>query len=334
MTTTNAPQTVPLGKTGPRVFPIGLGCMAFSGMYGPTSEEEGVATIQAAIDRGVTLLDTGDFYGMGHNELLVGRALRGRRDELQISVKFGALRGPGGDWLGFDARPAAVKTFAAYSLKRLGVEVIDIYRPARLDPKVPIEETVGAVADLIRQGYVRHLGLSEVGGETIRRAHAVHPVTDLQIEYSLASRAPEKAIFPALAELGISATLYSVLSRGLLSGRKPAGPGDFRAHLPRFSGEEGARNEGVSERLRAVAAAGGRTPAQLCLAWVLAKQPGLVPLIGPRTREQLDDLLGALAKPLSPAEVADVEAVVPAGAIAGPRYQAAQMANLDSERAP
>jgi aryl-alcohol dehydrogenase-like predicted oxidoreductase len=321
-----------LGATGPQVFPLGLGCMGLSGAYGPTSDEEGVATITAAIDRGVTLLDTGDFYGMGHNEMLLARAIEGRRPQVQLSVKFGAMRGPDGSWGGVDTRPAAVKNFAAYSLRRLGVEVIDIYRPARLDPAVPIEDTVGAIAELIQKGYVRHIGLSEVGVETIRRARAVHPITDLQIEYSLASRGPEQAIFPVLAELGMSATLYGVLSRGLLSGRKPSGPGDFRSSLPRFAGAEGARNQGVVERLRALAAAGGRSPGQLCVAWALARQPRLLPLIGPRNREQLMDLLGALDRPLSAAELADVEAAVPPGAIAGSRYQPAQMAHLDSER--
>jgi aryl-alcohol dehydrogenase-like predicted oxidoreductase len=312
-------------------FPVALGCMGMSGMYGPSSDDDGIKTIHAAIERGVTLLDTGDFYGMGHNELLVGRAIQGRREKVQLSVKFGALRGPDGSWLGVDCRPAAVATFAAYSLKRLGVDVIDIYRPARLDPNVPIEDTIGAIKMLIDKGYVRQLGLSEVGVDTIRRAHAVHPIHDLQIEYSLASRAPEEKIFPLLNELGIGATLYGVLSRGLLSGSKPAGAADYRAQLPRFAGDEGARNEAVVTRLRALAEASGRTPAQLCVAWALAKQPAFIPVIGARTPEQMEDVLGALAKPLSAKELADVEAVVPRGAIAGSRYQPAQMAHLDSE---
>src|SRR5580692_9981349 len=247
---TRPTQSTRLGKTGPTVFPVGLGCMAMSGVYGASDDDESVATIRAAIEHGVTLLDTGDFYGMGHNELVVRRGIDGQRDRVQISVKFGALRGPDGSWLGLDTRPAAAKTFAAYSLKRLGVEVIDVYRPARLDPAVPIEETVGAIADLIKAGVVRHLGLSEVGVETIRRAHAVHPVSDLQIEYSLASRGPEAHIFPALAELGIGATLYGVFSRGLLTGSKPGGRGDFRVYLPRFAGESREKNEGVVDALR------------------------------------------------------------------------------------
>ena len=312
--------------------PLALGCMGMSDFYGTADEEEGIRTIHAAIERGITLIDTGDFYGMGHNEMLVGRAIKGRRDKVQISVKFGALRGPDNSWMGFDARPAAVKTWAAYSLKRLGVEVIDIYRPARVDSNVPIEETVGAIADLIKAGYVKQVGLSEVGVDTIRRAHAVSPVHDLQIEYAIATRGPEEKIFPVLAELGIGATLYGVLSRGLLTGSKPNGPTDFRAHLPRFAGDEGKKNAAIVERFQAFATKTGRTPAQLAVAWVIAKQPRLTPLIGARTTKQLADILGALDKPLSPQEVADVEAIVPAGAIEGTRYAAAQMAHLDSEK--
>jgi len=323
-----------LGASGPSVFPIALGCMGMSDLYGSASADEGIATIHAAVERGVTLLDTGDFYGMGHNELLIRRALEGlgnQRDKLQISVKFGGLRGPDGAWTGVDCRPVAVKNFAAYSLKRLGVEAIDVYRPARLDPNVPIEDTVGAIADLVKQGYVRNLGLSEVGVDTIRRAHAIHPVADLQIEYSLVSRGPEEKIFPVLDELGISATCYGVLSRGLLSGAKPTGPGDFRAGLPRFSGENRAHNDSVVERLRAFAQSSHRTPSQVAVAWVLAKQPKLVPVIGARTRAQLEDVLEALAKPLSAEEVRTLESTVPLGAIRGDRYPTFHMSHLDSE---
>jgi aryl-alcohol dehydrogenase-like predicted oxidoreductase len=325
-------KTMKLGKAGPEVFPLGLGCMGMSGMYGKTDDEESVATIQAAIDAGVTLIDTGDFYGSGHNEMLVGRAVAGRRDRVQISVKFGALRDPMGGWSGFDGRPAAVKNFAAYSLKRLGVEVIDVYRPARLDASVPIEDTIGAVADLVKAGYVRHIGLSEVGVETIRRAHKVHPIVDLQIEYSVASREPEHQIFPALAELGISATLYGIFSRGLLTGSKPQGKGDFRAYLPRFAGDNAGQNEGLVESLRRFAEERGMTPGQLAIAWALARQPTLVPIVGVKTRVQLKDALGALDKPLSQADLAALEALVPARAFAGSRYAAEQMAHLDSER--
>ncbi|MBX3260485.1 MAG: aldo/keto reductase [Labilithrix sp.] len=333
MTERRSSTKTKLGATGPEVFPLALGCMGMSGMYGRTSDDESVATIQAAIDRGVTLIDTGDFYGMGHNELLVGRAIAGgRRDKVQLSVKFGALRGPDGSWSGVDARPVAVKNFVAYSLKRLGVDVIDVYRPARLDPRVPIEETIGAIADLVRQGYVRHVGLSEVGVETIRRAQAVHPIVDLQIEYSLVSREPEREIFPALAELGIGATLYGVLSRGLLSGSKPTGSSDFRSYLPRFAADNRANNESVVSRLGAFAEARGQTPAELAIAWALAKQPTFVPVVGARTRAQLDGLFRALDKPLSGGELEELERLFPRGAIAGTRYDAAQMAHLDSER--
>jgi aryl-alcohol dehydrogenase-like predicted oxidoreductase len=321
-----------LGRTGPEVFPLALGCMGMSGMYGDSDEQESVATIHAALERGVTLIDTGDFYGMGHNELLIGRALRGRRDRALLSVKFGGLRSPGGGWSGFDARPVAVKNFLAYSLTRLGVDHVDIYRPARLDPAVPIEDTMGAIAELVKAGYVRHIGLSEVGPETIRRAQAVHPIVDLQIEYSLLSRGPEERIFPLLAELGIAVTAYGVLSRGLLTGARPSGPGDYRAHLPRFAGENRARNQALVEALERMAAAKGVRPAQLAIAWVRAKGPSIVPVIGARTRAQLEESLAASQIALSPEEVAALEEAVPASAVAGSRYQEVQMSHLDSER--
>lgn len=327
-----SPSATQLGRSGPRVFPVALGCMGMSGMYGATDEAEGIATIHAAIERGFNLLDTADFYGMGHNELLVRKAIEGRRDRVLLSVKFGAMRAPDGSFTGIDLRPAAVKNFVAYSLTRLGVEVIDIYRPARLDPNVPIEDTIGAIADLIKQGYVRHIGLSEVGAETIRRAHAVHPIVDLQIEYALVTRKPEQAIFPLLRELGISATLYGVLSRGLLSGSQPSGARDFRAHLPRFSAANQAQNASVVEAIKGFAKERGMTPARLLVAWTLAKQPGFVPLLGARTRQQLTAATEALAHPLDADAVAALEAQVPADALAGSRYGAEQMAMLDSER--
>lgn len=322
-----------LGAHGPEVFPLALGCMGMSGMYGPADEAEGVATIRAALDRGVNLLDTGDFYGVGHNELLIRRALEGRRDRPMISVKFGALRDPSGGWTGVDGRPAAVKNFAAYSLTRLGVDHLDVYRLARLDPAVPIEDTIGAIADLVKAGYVRHIGLSEVGPETIRRAAAVHPIVDLQIEYSLVSRGPEAAIVPVLDELGIGMTAYGVLSRGLLAGSAPTGPRDYRAYLPRFQGDALARNQALADRLAALARARGTTPARLAIAWVLARGPSIVPVIGARTRAQLDDALGALDVTLSPDELAALEDAVPAAAVVGTRYDAAHMSHLDSERA-
>ncbi|HUA99856.1 MAG TPA: aldo/keto reductase [Terracidiphilus sp.] len=330
--TTTATASRKLGKTGPEVFPLALGCMGMSGMYGATDENESIATIHTALDAGINLLDTGDFYGMGHNEMLIGRALRLGREGVLLSVKFGAQRGPDGAWLGYDARPAAVKTALAYSLKRLGVDYIDIYRPARLDPKVPIEETIGAIADLIRAGYVRHIGLSEVGPETIRRAAAVHPIADLQIEYSLLSRGPETAIFPLLKELGIAATTYGALSRGLLSGSRPSAASDFRAHLPRFTGENLTRNQQLVSRLREIASARGITQVQLAIAWVLAKGSSLVPVIGSRTRAHVAESLTALDVKLSAEEIAELESAVPAHAVAGTRYDPRQMQVLDSER--
>ncbi len=330
--TVTGKRSVRLGATGPMVYPIGVGCMGMSGVYGATDDAVSIETIHAAIDRGVNLLDTGDFYGMGHNEMLVGRAIAGRRDSVLVSVKFGALRGPDGAWAGVDTRPAAVKNFAAYSLKRLGVDVIDIYRPARLDPAVPIEDTMGAMADLVKAGYVRYTGLSEVGVDTIRRAHKVHPVVDLQIEYAIATRGPEARIFPALSELGISATLYGVLSRGLLSGSTPAGPRDFRAHMPRFAGDHRTKNQDAVASLHGFARERGMTPTQLAVAWVLARQPALVPIVGVKTPAQLHDLLGALDRTLGPDDLTALEAIFPTGAIGGDRYPAEQMRHLDSER--
>jgi aryl-alcohol dehydrogenase-like predicted oxidoreductase len=321
-----------LGSTGPTVFPLALGCMGMSGIYGPADEKTGIATIHEALESGVTLFDTGDFYDMGHNEMLLGRALHGRRDRALISVKFGALRGPDGGWLGFDARPVAVKNSLAYSLKRLGVDYIDIYRPSRRDSGVPIEDTVGAIADLVKAGYVRAIGLSEVGPETIRRAHAVHPIADLQIEYSLVSRSPETRIFPVLAELGIGVTAYGVLSRGLLAGSAPSGPGDFRAHFPRFTPANLVRNQQLVETLRSLAAEKGLSAAQLAVAWVLAKGESIVPVVGARTPAQLAESMGALSIALSPSDLTRIEAAIPASAVAGDRYAAPQMQMLDSER--
>jgi aryl-alcohol dehydrogenase-like predicted oxidoreductase len=306
--------------------------MGMSGMYGAADEAESTATIHAAIDAGINVLDTGDFYGMGHNELLVGRAIKGRRDDVLLSVKFGAMRGPDGMWLGIDTHPAAVKNFLAYSLKRLGVDHIDIYRPSRLDPNTPIEETIGAIAELVKAGYVRAIGLSEVGAETIRRAHAVHPIVDLQIEYSLVTRVAERSILPALRELGIGVTAYGVLSRGLLSGSLPQSKSDLRAHLPRFREDNLARNRAVIDTLRDLAAARGVTQTQLAIAWVLARGEDIVPVIGARTRAQLAESLGALEIALSEDELRRIEEAVPADAIAGTRYDERQMTALDSER--
>jgi aryl-alcohol dehydrogenase-like predicted oxidoreductase len=321
-----------LGKAGPKVFPLALGCMGMSGMYGYAEEGESIATIHEAVDRGIDLIDTGDFYGMGHNELLIGRALRGCRDKVLLSVKFGALRAPNGAWLGYDSRPPAVKNFLAYSLVRLGVDYIDIYRPSRLDPDVPIEDTIGTIADLIKAGFVRYAGLSEVGLSTIRKAHSSHPVCDLQLEYSLISRGPEQRIFPVLKELGIGVTAYGVLSRGLLSGSIPAQSGDFRARMPRFEGENFARNRKLVEILNALSAEKGISAAQLAMAWVLAKHESLVPVIGARTRAQLRESLAALDVGLAPEELARLEDLIPESAVAGARYDAHQMQMLDSEK--
>jgi aryl-alcohol dehydrogenase-like predicted oxidoreductase len=311
--------------------------MGMSGMYGPADEQEAVATIHAALDAGVNLLDTGDFYGMGHNEMLIGRALGSRpRDEVVISVKFGGMRGPDNAVLGYDARPAAVKNFLAYSLRRLGTDYVDVYRPARLDTEVPIEETAGAIKELIDAGYVRHFGLSEIGAETLRRAHAVHPVCDLQIEYSLMSRGIEAEILPAARELGIAITAYGVLSRGLLSGQwspdRELSARDFRAHAPRFHGENLERNLELVERLRQIAAADGTTVAQLAVAWVASRGDDIIPLVGARRRDQLEEALAAGSLELSAEQLREIESAVPAGAAAGDRYAAAQMAMLDSER--
>ena len=327
-----------LGKQHLRVSALGLGCMGMSSdFYGETDRAESIATVHAALDAGVTLLDTGDFYGMGHNEMLLGEALAGRpRDSYLLSVKFGAQRGPGGDWLGYDARPAAVKTALAYSLRRLRTDYVDIYRPARLDPAVPIEDTVGAIADLVKAGYVRHLGLSEVSAPTIRRADAVLPVTDLQIEYSLVSRGIEEAILPACRELSIGVTAYGVLSRGLISGHwdasRQTGARDFRSHSPRFQGDNLRHNLGLVEQLRELAAAHGVSVAQLAIAWVLAQGGDIVPLVGARTRTRLAEAIGALDVRLSQDELAAIERAVPKGAVAGDRYSAQGMASLDSER--
>jgi aryl-alcohol dehydrogenase-like predicted oxidoreductase len=329
-------ETRQLGKTGPSVSALGLGCMGMSDLYGPADRAESIATIHAALDAGMTLIDTGDFYGMGHNEMLIGEALAGgRRDRAVISVKFGGLREPSGQWLGYDARPAAVKNFAAYSLRRLGVDHIDIYRPSRLDPNVPIEETVGAIADLVKAGYVRHIGLSEVGPETIRRAAKVHPISDLQIEYSLISRGIEDKILPTCRELGIGVTAYGVLSRGLISGhweKGRAGERDFRAHSPRFQGDNLDQNLALVEALRKVAKAKGVSVAQIAIAWVAAQGKDIAPLVGARRRDRLTEALGALDVTLDAADRTAIEKAVPKGAAAGERYAAAGMAMLDSER--
>ncbi len=326
-----------LGKDGPAVSALGLGCMAMSGMYGPADRAESIATIEAALDAGINLLDTGDFYGMGHNELLIAEATRGRpREDYMLSVKFGAQRGPDGAWLGYDASPPAVKTALAHSLTRLGVGHIDIYRPARLDPDVPIAETVGAIAELVQAGYVRQIGLSEVGEETLRRAVATHPICDLQIEYSLISRGIEAEILPACRDLGVAISAYGVLSRGLISGHFSAqrvlAANDFRAHAPRFRSGNRERNLALVDELRALAEAKGATVAQVAIAWVLARGEDIIALVGSRTRAQLEEALGAQQLELNGDDLAALERAVPADAVSGERYPPQGMATLDSER--
>jgi aryl-alcohol dehydrogenase-like predicted oxidoreductase len=325
-----------LGKSGPLTSVIGLGCMGMSDFYGPADRGESISTIHAALDAGITLLDTGDFYGMGHNEMLIRDALSsGNRKNAQISVKFGALRDVERNWHGYDSRPAAVKNFLSYSLQRLGVEAIDIYRPARLDPNVPIEETIGTMAEMVNKGYIKHIGLSEVGSETIRRAHAVHPIADLQIEYSLVSRGIESDILKTCRELGIGITAYGVLSRGLISGhwsKDRATAQDFRGRSPRFQGENLDRNLTLVDSLRAIAGDLRATPAQVAIAWVAAQGNDIVPLIGARRRVRLTEALGAFDVKLTSAHLAALAKAFPPGVASGNRYPDAQLVHMDSEK--
>jgi len=323
-----------LGRSGPVVSRVGLGLMAMSGTYGPADDAESTATIHAALDAGITLLDTGDFYGMGHNEMLLGGALRGvPRDSVFIQVKFGGQRDPAGRFLGNDASPAAVKTSLAYSLQRLRTDYVDLYQPARLDPRVPIEDTVGAIAEMVTAGYVRYAGLSEMGADTIRRAQAVYPITALQIEYSLMSRRIERRLLPFVREQGIGVTAYGVLSRGLLSPETARlGPADPRSRFPRFQEQNLAQNLDLVTALDQIAGQRGVTAAQLAIAWVLSRGDDIIPLIGTKRSTRLAEALGALQLKLTADELAAIEAAVPAAEVAGDRYDEHGMATLDSER--
>jgi aryl-alcohol dehydrogenase-like predicted oxidoreductase len=323
-----------LGRDGPVVSRAGLGLMGMSGIYGQADDQESLATIHAAVDAGITLLDTGDFYGMGHNELLLRDALRSiPRESVFIQVKFGGQRDPSGAFIGHDASPNAVKNSLAYTLTRLDTEYVDLYQPARLDPRIPVEDTVGAVAEMIEAGFVRYLGLSEAGADAIRRAHSVHPVTALQIEYSLMSRGIEAAILPTVRELGIGVTAYGILSRGLLSSDTARlAPDDPRTRFPRFRAENHARNLELLAALDAIAQEKGVTAAQLAIAWVASRGDDIIPLIGTKRRDRLAEALRALDLTLSADDLAAIEAAVPAGTVAGERYDPSQMAILDSER--
>jgi len=330
-------QTRQLGRSGPVLPALGLGCMGMSDFYGAADEAESRATIRAALDAGLKLVDTGDFYGTGHNELLIAQALEGiPRDRVFLAVKFGALRDPGGGWGGFDARPARIRNDLAQTLRKLRTDHVDLYQPARVDPQVPIEDVVGTIGELVKGGWVRHVGLSEAGPETLRRAARVHPIAQLQIEYSLMSRSIEARVLPACRELGIGVTAYGVLSRGLLGGGMgatgPNRPRDGRGRFPRFQGENLVTNLALVEALRALAAEKGATPAQLSIAWVLSRGEDIVPLVGARRRDQLADALRALELRLSPEDLARIEAAVPAEAVAGTRYDEQGMRLLDSER--
>jgi aryl-alcohol dehydrogenase-like predicted oxidoreductase len=330
-------NTIQLGRNGPTVSAFGLGCMGMSGIYGPADDTESIATIRAALEAGITMLDTGDFYGMGHNEMLIREALRaGQRERAFIAVKFGSLRGPDGKILGDDARPQSVKTFLAYTLRRLGTDYVDLYQPSRVDPEVPIEDTIGAIADMVKAGYVRHIGVSEASAATVRRAHAVHPIAALQIEYSLFSRGIERDILPALRELGIALVAYGVLSNGLISDRAEAAknaPSELRTRRPRFFAENFQKNIALVEALGKIAREKGATTSQLAFAWIKSRGDDVVPLIGARRRDQLKEALGAVDLKLSPGDLARIEQAVPAGAVAGARYMPAVLAHMDSEHA-
>ncbi len=325
-------KTIQLGHGGPMVSQFGLGCMAMSDMYGPSDESESIATIHAALDAGITMLDTGDFYGMGHNEMLIRRAIEGRRKDVFLAVKFGAMRGPDGSFNGYDLRPEAVKNFLAYSLRRLGTDYIDRYQPSRVDARTPIEETYGTLADLVKAGHIRHIGISEASAASIRRARQAAPIAALQIEYSLVSRGAEATILPAARDLGMAVTAYGVLSRGLLSGSPVTSPKDLRRHLPRFRGENYEKNQALAKTLSDIAASRNATASQVAIAWVMSRGADIVPMIGARRRTQLAESLKALDLKLTAEDLAQIEKAVPADAVAGTRYGEEQMRWLDSEK--
>jgi aryl-alcohol dehydrogenase-like predicted oxidoreductase len=321
----------PLGASGPPVSAIGLGCMGMSEFYDPKQMDDAgsIRVIHRYLDAGGNFLDTADVYGMGRNEELVGRAIAGRRDDVVLATKFANVRGPNGQFLGVRGDRQYVKDCCDASLKRLGVDVIDLYYQHRVDPKTPIEETVGAMAELVKVGKVRYLGLSEAGPATIRRAATVHPIAALQTEYSLWSREPEDEILPTVRELGIAFVAYSPLGRGFLTGAfktfDDLPPDDWRRNMPRFQGENFGKNLKLVGRIRELAAAKGCTPSQLALAWVLAQGPDIVPIPGTKRTKYLDENLGALEVRLAPAELEEIDAILPAGSASGDRYHAQAM---------
>ena len=328
-------QQIKLGRNGPLVSAFGLGCMGMSGGYGPADDKESIATIHVALEAGITMIDTADFYGMGQNEMLIREALKGgKRQRAFIAVKFGSMRGPDLKILGDDARPQAAKNFLAYSLRRLGTDYVDLYQPSRVDPDVPIEDTVGAIAEMVKAGYVRHIGISEASAKTLRRAHATHPIAALQIEYSLFSRGVECDILPALRELGIALVAYGVLSGGLISDRAEAAKNansEIRSRKPRFAAENFAKNIALVEALSKIAREKGATTAQLAFAFIKSRGDDIVPLIGARRRDQLNEALGTLDLKLTPSDLARIEQAAPHAAVAGARYLPAVLALMDSE---
>jgi aryl-alcohol dehydrogenase-like predicted oxidoreductase len=328
-------RKIKIGQNGEEIPAVGLGCMGMSGGYGPADDAESIATIHAALEAGIALIDTGDFYGMGHNEMLIGEALKGgKRERAFLAVKFGNLRAPDGSMTGYDLRPAAVKNFLAYSLRRLKTDYVDLYQPSRYDRVVALEDTLGAIADLKKAGYVRHIGLSEVSGRTLKRAAANFPIAALQIEYSLASRGIEREVLPAARALKVPVVAYGVLSRGLISDAaviNGAAAGEIRARMPRFSPQNFPRNRAWIEVLARIARARGASVAQLAFAWLRSRGDDIVPLIGARRRDQLAEALAGLALTLGDDELAAIEAAVPNGAVAGERYGPAAMKHLDSE---